>query len=553
MLMKENIFAGAAGGKGFFLAMLFMALAFTWLAMSPCLDNGFTNWDEYDTVIHNPRIKTLSAESVKTIFSAPDLKMYTPLSTLSYAVNYHFAGLDPKIYHATDLLLHLANTALVMVLAFLLFNSAPAAFFIAILFGIHPAHVESVAWAAERKDVLSAFFYLASLTAYASRPGRAANYLLSFGLFICALFSKPMAVTLPAALLLIDYLKSEKLEARHLLNKIPFFVFAGGFSFILMSEPGNTFGMHWAKRLLVPLYNLGFYVYTLLWPFDLSALYSSAPGGKPAIYGLAAGAAAGMSLLWKYFRRDKEIVFGAAFYALMLLPVLQFFPFGPVISADRYTYLSSIGIFIIAAAAARRAWRRLSPVYRKVSAVCAVCAVLTLTTTSRLRCAVWKDSVSLWTSAMQKEPPGDYGISNLCDAYLQADMTNEAAACISRAIRVYPGNNDHHYNACRLLVQINEPAKAEACFTKMLAVSPCHAAALKYLGDIYLRKGETAKAERHYARSAQCDSSYAAAYLNLAKLALSRKDKTRAAFFYGKALSAEPADKEIRALLEAVR
>ncbi|MDP2866481.1 MAG: tetratricopeptide repeat protein [Elusimicrobiota bacterium] len=423
----------------------------------------------------------------------------------------------------------------------------------ALLFGIHPAHVESVAWAAERKDVLYAFFYLSSLIAYALRPYKAGTYLLSLALFICALLAKPMAVTLPLALLLIDYLKSEKLEVRHWLGKIPFFTCAAVFVVIQLSWLGGTYGMHWAKRLLVPLYNLAFYIYTLLWPFNLSTMYVVPPGGKPVIYIFAAGTLAGMFLLWKYFRSDKEIVFGAAFYVVMLLPVLQFFPFGGAISFDRFTYLSSIGIFIVGAVCARRLWRRPGYSYRSIAVVCTISAVLALAVTARVRCAVWKDGVSLWSDTLLKQPRAPYALTNLCDAYLRADMAGEAAACVYRSIQIYPENNNNRYNMCRLLFLNKEFDGAEKCFAQTLKLSPCHAPALNYLGEICFHKGEAEKAAQYYARAAQCDGAYTAAYLNLVKLALLRKDKAKAVQYYEKALSSEPADKNIRALLNAMR
>ncbi|HAH32276.1 MAG TPA: hypothetical protein DCL44_08185 [Elusimicrobia bacterium] len=539
-------------GRAFFAALLFLALAFTWLAMSPCLNNGFINWDETEYLINNPRIKTLSWESVKTIFSTPDLKMYSPLSTLSYSLEYHFAGLKPGIYHATSLFLHLADTALVMVLARLLLGGVWAAFFIALLFGIHPAHVESVAWAAERKDVLYAFFYLSSLIAYVLRPGKRGNYLLSLALFLCALLSKPMALTLPLVLLLVDYLKQGKIERRHWLDKIPFFILMAVFAGISLS-PAAGLHLHWAKRLVVPFYNLGFYIYTLLWPFNLSAMYVLAPGGKPVFYAFSAAALAGIFLLWKYFRRDKEVVFGAAFFVVTLLPVLQFFPFGPVISADRYTYVPSIGVFFIGAVCARRIWRHFDPVNRGIIVICAFSAALTLAVTASVRCTVWKDGVSLWSDTLRKQPQAAPALINLCGAYIQANMNDKAEACLSQAIRIYPKNDDNYYNLGFLSAQNKKLDKAEECFAKTLEISPCHAPALNNMGNIYLLKGEAAKAELYYTQAVQCDNSYAAAYRNLGKLALSRKDTAKAVLFYKKALSADPADKETRALLMTLR
>ena len=536
-----------------FLALLLTALLFSWTAMSPCLDNGFINWDETEYIIRNPRIKTLTAESVKTIFSTSDLGMYSPLTALSYAVEYRFAGLDPKIYHATSLFLHLANTALLMLLALLLLDSAWAAFFIALLFGIHPAHVESVAWAAERKDVLYAFFYLAALIAYALRLKGAKTYLLSLVLFTCALLSKPMALTLPLALLLMDYLKSGNTALRQLRDKIPFFILSALCAATLLSPSGGTIVLAWWKRLLVPLYNLSFYIYTLLWPFDLSAMYVSLPGGKPGFYAFCAAAAAGLFLLWKYFRRDRQVIFGAAFFIVMLLPVLQFFPFGPVISADRYTYLSSAGIFMIAVVCARRAWQRSGRAARGALAVCALCAVMTLTVTARVRCAVWKDGVSLWSDTLARQPKAAPALINLCGAYMQADMNPEAAACFSQGIRLSPQHDENYYNLGLLYVRNKDIAKAEGYFRRTLSLSPCHAPALNNLGNIYMLHHDDGNAALYYARAAECDKAYAPAYLNLGKLALSHKDTAGAVSFYGKALRADPADKDTRALLGTLR
>ena len=554
MISKENLPTNDRPGKWLFPALLALALFFTWLAMSPCLDNGFTNWDETEYLTRNPRIKTLTVESVKTIFSAADLGMYSPLTALSYALEYHFTGLNPGVYHATSLFLHLANTALTMILVRLLLNSLWSAFFVALLFGIHPAHVESVAWAAERKDVLYAFFYLSSLAAYVLRLNGARTYFLSLALFVCALLSKPMAVTLPAALLLIDYLKRGKNGLGLWPDKIPFFVLSALSAAMLLAPSGEGGAApDWGNRLVTPLYNLGFYTYTLLWPFNLSAMYVQVPGGRPVYFALAAGALTGITLLWAYFRRDRRLVFGAAFFITMLLPVLQLFPFGPVLSADRYTYLSSIGVFIAAAACARRAWRTSNPVSRRIAAACAIIAVMALTVTARVRCAVWKDGVSLWSDTLKKQPQAIVPFVNLCGAYIAAGRDNEAALCLSQAIRRYPGNDDNYYNLGFLAARRGEFGKAEECFARVLLITPCHAPALNNMGNIYLLKGKAGEAARYYTQASQCDSSYSAAYLNLGKLALSDKDTAKAVFFYEKALRADPADKATRALLNTLR
>jgi Tfp pilus assembly protein PilF len=286
-----------------------------------------------------------------------------------------------------------------------------------------------------------------------------------------------------------------------------------------------------------------------LWPFDLSAMYVVPPAGKTAAYAIAAVSAAALALLWLRFRRNKEAVFGAAFFVTMLLPVLQFIPFGPVLSADRYTYLSSIGIFILGAVFARGVWRKLVPAHRKIAVMAAACAVVGLATASRVRCAVWKDGVSLWNDTLRKQPQAAPALINLCGAYIQTGNTADAENCLALAMRKYPDNDDNYYNLGFLYAKNKEFDKAEKSFARTLALSPCRAAALNNMGNLRLLRGAVAEAERYYGKAVQCDGAYAASYVNLGKLALSRKDLSAAAQFYKKALSADPADSSTRAIL----
>ncbi|HNW43271.1 MAG TPA: tetratricopeptide repeat protein [Elusimicrobiales bacterium] len=527
--------------RGFFAALALVALLFAWTAVGPCLDNGFINWDENFTVVNNPRIKTLTPSGVLAIFTGRDLGMYSPLATLSYAVNYHFSGLSPKTYHATAVALHLASTVLVMALVRLLLPGVWPAFLCALFFGLHPAHVESVAWAAERKDQLYSFFYLFSLVAYALSLGGRKTYLLSLLLFLCSLLSKPMAVTLPAALILIDYLKLEKIELRRWIDKIPFFLLAGVFSALQASEAAAA--AQWpslARRLALAVYNLGFYVYTLAWPFDLSAMYVLPLGGAKGMYLIAAAAAVGAALLWHYGRGNKAVMFGAAFYAVMLLPVLQFFPFGPVVAADRYTYLSSVGVFIAAAAAGAGAWARAGGRARKILVFATVIVALVFTVTARVRCAVWRDGVSLWSDTLRRQPSSGQALVGLCSAYLQAGRP-EAEGCLRAAIERYPEKDDNFSNLGMLLARRGDLAAAQPYFEAAVKLNPAHALALYSLGRIALVKKDAALAERLFLRSAAADAAFAPVWRELAGLALGRKDKVKARLYSERALAADPA------------
>lgn len=552
--MKEKATNIDTQSGGFFAVLVFAALFFAWLAMGPCLDNGFTNWDDTWYIHNNPRIKSLSLESVKSIFASRDLKMYSPLTTLSYALNYHFAGLAPKAYHATALALHLANTALVMVLVRLLLPGVWAAFFCGLFFGIHPAHVESIAWAAERKDLLYSLFYLLSLCAYTlSLKGRK-TYLAALGLFLCSLLSKSMAVTLPLALILIDYLKLEKVGRKEWLNKIPFFLAAGVFTSITL--PPAELAAQWVpagKRLALALYNTGFYVYTLAWPFDLSAMYVLPLGGEALMYAWAAGALGAAGLLLKYFRRDKAVMFGAAFYLAMLLPVLQFFPFGPVISADRYTYLASIGLFIAAYAAATGAWEGAGAFKRRTAVILVILAAVTFTVAARLRCAVWKDSVSLWKDTLRKQPSAGPALLGLCTAYLKDGLDAQGEACLAEAVRLYPGQADSFYNLGILAAKRGDLDAAGQYFEQALKLNDRHALALFSLGNIALIKKDAALAERLFLQAVERESGLAPALRGLGGLAASRHDKVKALEYYERALAADPSDARTRELAAGLR
>ena len=528
--------------RGFFALLALVALLFAWTAMAPCLQNGFTNWDETQYIIYNPKIKSLTPASVRAIFASRDLKMYSPLSTLSYAVNYHFSGLAPKAYHATAIALHLANTLLAMCLVRLLLPGAWPAFLCGLFFGLHPAHVESVAWAAERKDLLYSFFYLLSLCAYTlSLKGRK-TYLAAFGLFVCSLLSKPMAVTLPLALLLIDYLELETVGRRQWLNKLPFFAAAALFTAVTLQPAETASWAPVARRLCMALYNPAFYVYTLAWPFNLSAVYAHPVAGTGSIYALAAATLAAAGLLWKYCRRDKTIMFGAGLYLAMLLPVLQFFPFGPVISADRYTYLASLGFFIALAKPGAAAWQRTGAAGHRALVIFILLAAVTLTVAARVRCTVWKDGISLWSDTLRKQPAAGLALANLCAEYVNAGMETRAAACLSEAIRQYPEKEDSYYNLGLLLYKKGNLAQAQHYCERALRINGRNAKALFILGNIALFKGETGLAQRLYLRSAECDGTYVSPLRQLGDMAGARKDKGKALEYYERALALEPAD-----------
>lgn len=252
-----------------------LILVITFMAFAPCLKNGFIDsWDDREYVTQNTVIQHLSPHSMARIFSTFFASTYLPLTMLSYMFDYRFFRLDPFGYHLTNLIFHLLNCLLVFWFVRLLSWNALVSFIAAIFFGVHPLHVESVAWISERKDVLYSFFFLLSMICYCHylqtrKTGKV--YWLAVVFFVFSLISKAMAITLPLLLLLTDYLKGRKYDRGMIADKIPFLIFAVCFGILGIYGQGPTL----QNELL-----LGFFDKCLMQLFFISAR-SCCPQGFP--------------------------------------------------------------------------------------------------------------------------------------------------------------------------------------------------------------------------------------------------------------------------------
>ena len=216
--------------------ILLLLLSVTILTFLPCIHNGFVNWDDDLYVTGNPPIRSLSPRSLGRLFSNFYAANYQPVTMVSYALDYHFAGLDPASFHRTNLLIHLTNCILLYVFIWFLSRSVFVSFFAALLFGIHPLHVESVAWISARKDLLSCFFFLGALISYLFylRKRVRSYYYLCLLAFFLSLLSKAMTLMLPFILLLCDYFINKKITKKDIIHKWPFFVLAVTFGILAL-------------------------------------------------------------------------------------------------------------------------------------------------------------------------------------------------------------------------------------------------------------------------------------------------------------------------------
>ncbi|MCX5784031.1 MAG: hypothetical protein NTW04_06320, partial [Elusimicrobia bacterium] len=258
------------------LLLCLLLSAVTFAAFYPSLSGKFLNWDDPMYVTDNSLIKDFSWDGTKKIFTKFVVGNYHPFTMLSLRLDHKLFGLNPFPFRLENVVFHIFNSLLV--LAFLralklgYFPSVLAAF----LFALHPMHVESVGWISERKDVLYSFFYLGGLLAYINVGGQKFSH-AAFALFIASILSKPMAVTFPVVMLLIDYYQERKIDAKNIISKLPFFALSGLFSYLAVVSQADAAKVNYspdlAESVMVASRNIFFYIYKLTVPFNLSAFY----------------------------------------------------------------------------------------------------------------------------------------------------------------------------------------------------------------------------------------------------------------------------------------
>lgn len=436
-------------------------LLLTALVYWPSLDNELTNWDDDEYITNN---KDLADGSLRKHFIEKKHVMgnYHPMSMWTLAWDYNSAldassqKIDPVPFHRTNLILHLLSTGLVFLIFFKLTQNNWIAAFTAALFALHPMHVESVAWASERKDVLYAFFYLGGLLSWIYFLEKKNNYLyygITLGLFLLSLFSKAVAVSLPILLLGIDYYYKRPFNFKLILEKLPFLalsVFFGLKAIDAQKEfeaiQGNIL-YDYGDRFLFACYGTMQYIVKFIAPTDLSCFYSFPVPGitKPSLYYIAPVFAAGLAAAVWVFRKNRFILYGAAFFFITVGLVLQLLPVGGAVMADRYSYLPHIGLAFILG---KSAWCLIEKKPELKNVVLGVMIVFTLVMAflSKKRTEVWKDSVTLWTDAEQHDQMSPKLYNNFGDALTLAGDHQSGLEMYNKALKLKPDYADAFYN-----------------------------------------------------------------------------------------------------------
>jgi tetratricopeptide (TPR) repeat protein len=505
------------------------------------LHNQFTNWDDSVNVTANTDIRTFHGQgigkSLPTWFTiSREDGMYSPLTRLSFFVQYEESELNPVAYHLANLALHLLNTALVFGFVVLLTNQRWVAFITALLFGIHPMHVESVAWVTGRIDVLYTLFYMAGLCMYVlyAKSSRWHFYILSFIAFLLALLSKASAVTLPVVFFAIDYFLQRKVTYKTVLEKLPFLVLSLAFGLLavyaqkaLVLEAVN---IHYSliDKILFICYALLMYVCRFFVPVNLSCFYKYPLKLQshtffdlflyPPVYYIAPVALVIVALLInKKKRPGKDMLFGLSFFFINIALLLPGFASRKTIIADRYTYVSYIGLFFISAFLLNNLWGIKSAKFqfsKRISQVVLIMYLLWCGYLTFERSNVWQDSITLWTDAIRVDADCSVAYNNRGLAYADSGELLPAIDDYTRAISL-----DHHYSEAYNnlgVAYINEGRSDLAVdnYKTLVRLNPKFAQAYNNQGNAYLNINQRDLAIADYSKAISLNPNYAIAYKN---------------------------------------
>jgi len=500
-------------------------IAITWAVFGQTLGYDFVNYDDGKYVYENADVsRGVTIPGVKSAFTHFDKDNWHPLTSISHMIDCQLFGLRPGGHHFTNVLLHTTAAVLLFLILAELTGSPSrtgticASGFVAALFAIHPLHVESVAWIAERKDVLSAVFFMLTLGAYgwyAQRP-TVSRYLTMSILFACGLMSKAMLVTVPLVLLLLDYWPLNRFEktsaTKLLLEKIPLLALSAGSSLATLLAQQN-----WEIRLEeLPLTwrseNAAIacvvYIWQMVWPAKLAVIYpheDALPLWQPAgAVALLIAITAGVFVLRK---KSPYLVTGWCWYLIMLVPVLGFIKVGGLAHADRYTYLPEVGLYIaitfgVVELVGR--WRA----GRQSAIVVAAALVVVLSSRAWSQARYWRDGETLWRHAIAVTTDNDLAHFALADFLTKHQRIGEAIAEYQAGLRIDPDNSDAETSLANLLLQAERGDEAVVHYQNALRIEPNSALAHYNFAVGLHRIGRLREAIAHYKEALRIQPDY---------------------------------------------
>jgi Flp pilus assembly protein TadD len=552
-----------------------LVFAVVFLAFLRCLGSGFVDWDDTDNFLRNPHYRGVGAEQIRWMFTTFHMGHFQPLTWLTLGFDYTWAkavlgnGMDARAYHFTNVLLHATNAVLFTFVALRLLAartgqaaSGPAlvcaAAFAGLFFGAHPLRVESVAWVTERRDLLSSFFFLASVLFYLQWVRRARNrdpraYALALGCFVLGLLSKVSVVVLPVVLLVIDAypLGRTRTESwwRLLVEKAPFFVLSLVFGLIAsfgQARHGwlSTLDQHPpAARLAQSAYGLIFYAWKTVLPFGLLPIYEMHFPVNPlnprfvvaAI--LVVLAAAGIIAAR---RRLPGLAAAAVAYVIVLAPVIGIAQNGPQEVADRYSYISCMGWAILAAGACLAAWVA-RPSLGKPFLLAGALVIAGLGALTWRQCGVWRSTESLWTYTAARAPHSSIAQNGYGYVLLEQGRAAEAIPILRESLSIQPTNEKAQHNLWRALKETGDEEGLIAAYRDAIRVQPQLPDPYFNLGNALVRRNDLEGAIESYRTAVRLRPESAIYHGALAHALLRQGDSLEAEAECRRALALDPA------------
>lgn len=562
-------------------------LMITIVAYWPTFNNGWTNWDDNGYVLDNELVKNTNWSNWTEHFKQSSVMgNYHPLAMLSLGIDYSLFKKEASGFHRTSLIIHILNTALLFFILQHLFQNIWLCAAGALLFSVHPMHVESVAWISERKDVLYVFFYFLAILTFFKYNRDAGNkwlwYSLSLLLFVASNLSKAQAVTLPVVLFLFDYLQEKKGLKKNILDKIPFLALSLFFGLLAIKAQRESEAIHfipiytWGDRLLFASYALFSYIYKFLLPVQLSAFHPyplKTAESYPVLYYIAPMALLILFGLSAYlFRKNKWYWVGLGIFMVNIILILQLLPVGNAIFAERYTYLSYTGLIILALAALNYLTKN-SNAGQWINGSLMI-LILLFTYQTYARTQVWNNSEALWTDVISKynyapnahNNLGSYyqkkeqldkafehfnialslqrdfpeALINRSDIFRQRGQIDSAIADCDRAIRLRPQDEGGYMNRGIALSIAGRYDEALQDFNKVLSMNDNNIKAHSNRANLLALRGEFEASLKDYARVMELDPNYVEAYSNRARTYITMKRYQDALADIQKALALNP-------------
>jgi tetratricopeptide (TPR) repeat protein len=503
------------------------ALMLTLFSLFPCFQNDWVTWDDPTYVLQNGVIRDFSWSGIKSMFNPANkvLDTYTPLTLVSLAIDYASHQNDAVAYHSTNVLLHLVNVLLVFLLIFKLTGKNLLAFFIAVVFGIHPMHVESVAWVTERKDLLFSFFFLSSCIQYLSYIRHSSKKkslaFISYGFAIIfgilAMLAKPQAVSLPLVLILLHYWEGKQFKLVDLISTFPFFILSlltGLLAINIMDE--NEVGYSFFEQILLSGQACWIYLIKAIFPYNLQHYIKVPASGEiPQWYYLSSSLSLILLGIGLWFgRNNRKIIFGIGFFCVCLIFSLHLFKINSGLAYERFTYLPYIGLYLAFVGFFELISNK-TRTNKKISYTVAGLLIISFAFLTFQRSKVWKNDETFWTGSIEERPNEPMGWCKRARYYTSIGQYDKALKDQQKCLELSLTKAKPLVNRGNIFMQTGETVAALDDYTKAIKEQPDFGLPYGCRGILLAQMGEISKGIKDLERAVELDSKLSTNRLNL--------------------------------------